>query len=54
MSDLPKKENRGGMRPGFVKPKGEPTATVTFRVPAHMKEEFKEKVREVIRSLKYP
>lgn len=46
------KSTRGGKRAGAGKPKGEPYGTVSFRIPDHLREEFKVRVRELIKELK--
>ena len=47
-----KKENRGGVRTSLTKkigrPTKEPTATITFRVPANRKVEFQKLFREYL------
>jgi len=46
------KSTRGGKRAGAGKPKGEPHRTVSFRIPDHLREEFKARVRLLIKELK--
>lgn len=51
---MEQKEKRGpgGKQPGAGRPKVEPHGTVSFRIPDHLRDEFKIRVRQLIKELK--
>jgi hypothetical protein len=43
---------RGGKREGSGRPKSEPTTNITFRVNAAKSAEIREKIKELLKSMK--
>lgn len=46
-----KKDNRGGKREGSGRPKGQPTKTLSYRVPAKLAAKLDKEIRKIISSM---